>query len=248
MPLRSAAFVGVVGGAGTTRTVIELGGALARDGRSALVFDLDFATQGCSRFVDERIDPDATALLGDPDVSLTDAVHDLPVPGTGRLGIVPAHAPISEIAGAASSAAGERVAERLEAASDIFDHVLFDVPPVVSNPAIGGVTAADTVIAVIPSTQRGVDSLPRERGRLADLGRAFDLVLGIGQTDLPPDGDAAISTLPETAPEFRPVTLEGGGSFVERVRGVAETVFDVTLDDPPDSGTGVVETIKRQFP
>ncbi len=230
MAVESVAVVGIVGGVGTTRTVLELGGVLARGGRSALVLDLDFATQGLERFLEDRIEADATALLADPDVELADAVHDRDVDGDGRLGLVPSFAPFAELAEAKTASAGASVADRLAEAGETFDHVLLDVPPVASNQAVGAVTAAESVAGLIPPTERGVDSLQRERGRLADVGTAFDHVLAVDASadDAPPDADHAIPTLPEDA-SYRPYTLESAGGFTERMAQVADEVFEVDV-------------------
>ncbi|MFB6110587.1 MAG: ParA family protein, partial [Halodesulfurarchaeum sp.] len=125
MGSQSVGFVGAVGGAGTTQSVLEIAGVLARDGQRVLVLDLDFATQGLERHVDGPIPIDATALLADPDHSLEEAIHEWSVAGAGELGVVPARAPFTQVAEAKSAAAGERVAERIgEAAAD---WVLLDV-------------------------------------------------------------------------------------------------------------------------
>lgn len=248
MSVESVAVVGIVGGVGTTRTVLELAGVLARGGRSALVLDLDFATQGLERFLDERIDPDATALLADPDVELADAVHDWDVDGEGRLGVVPAFAPFAELASAKSAAAGARVADRLEEAGQTFDHVLLDVPPVASNQAVGAVTAAERVAGLIPPTERGVDSLQRERGRLADVGSSFDHVLAVDASPetAPPDADHAIPTLPEDA-SYRPYTLESSGGFTERVAEIATDVFAVDVAASIDAAGSLLGRLESEI-
>ncbi|MFC6960705.1 hypothetical protein ACFQJ8_01130 [Halocatena marina] len=46
--MRSIAVLGAVGGAGTTRTCLEFGSILARDGRSVAILDAAYATQGLS--------------------------------------------------------------------------------------------------------------------------------------------------------------------------------------------------------
>jgi len=242
MTVESVAVVGIVGGAGTTRTTLELAGALARAGRSALVLDLDFATQGLARFVEARIEPDSAALLAEPDVDLEGAVQDWPVEGQGRLGLVPAFAPFAELARAKSASAGERVGDRIEAASDSFDHVLLDVPPVATNQAVGAVTAADRVVGVIPATNRGVDSLQRERGRLADVGAAFDAVLAVGTTaaDAPPDADHWIPGLPSEAPAYGPASLDTAGGFTEQVAAVADDLFEVALAGEIEASSSVL--------
>lgn len=249
MVVRSVAFVGVVGGAGTTRGVLEVGGVVARAGRRALVFDLDFATQGCSQYLDGRIEEDAATVVADSTVDLTEAIHDVPVDGSGRLGVLPSFAPLATLADAKSPDAGERVGDRLEEATEAFDHVLLDVPPVVSNQAIGAVTASDRVVAVISPTQRGVDSLPRERGRLADVGREVDFVLAGGDSPekMPEDADAKIPPLPGNADEYRPATLDTSGGFTEAVGRIAESIFEISILEELDTGENVVGSIRRRF-
>lgn len=263
MPVESVAFVGVVGGAGTTRTALELAGVLARAGRSALLLDLDFATQGLARFVDERVEPDAAALLADPDLDLEAAVHEWPLAdadatlsdstrsdgtspddGGGRLGLVPAFAPFAELAGAKTPEAGARVADRLAEARAAFDHVLLDVPPVVSNQAVGAVTAAENVVGVIPPTERGLAALQRERGRFADVGTSVNQVLAVGADDgLPADADLGFPPLPGSAPTYQPATLRTDGAFTAEVGTVAAELFDVAVADRIDATGSVVERV-----
>ena len=250
MSVGSMAFVGTTGGAGTTRTTVELGGVLARAGRSTLVLDLDFATQGLSRFVDGRIDPDATALLAEENVPLSECVHGVPVEGEGRLDLLPSFAPFSGIADAKTSAAGARVGERLDDAGEAFDHVLLDVPPVVSNQAVGGVTAAEAVAAVIPPTDRGVAALQRERGRMADVGTEFDHVIAVG-TDAggaPPDADHRVPALPGDAPANGPITLESTGPYTARLAEIAGALFDDDdLGSAVDAKPGLLDRLSHEL-
>lgn len=240
----SVGFVGTVGGIGTTRSVLEIGGLLARTGASVLVIDLDFATQGLGRHVAGTVPVDSTALLADPEPDLDDAIHDVAVDGDGRLGMVPAVSPFVRIAAAKTETAGARVGDRLEAATEQADWVLLDVPPVVSNQAIGAVTATDRTIAVIPPTERGIDALQRERGRLADVGSAFDDVLAVGAGDVPPDADAHLPVLPDGAPAHRPITLENSGSFTSAVAQATAALLPVTVEAPkPDSALDRLETL-----
>lgn len=245
----SVAFVGVVGGAGTTRSVLELAGVLARGGRSALVVDLDLATQGLERFVEDRIDPDAASLLADPAVDLEDAVHDWPVDGPGRLGVIPAFAPIAELAQAKTRAAGRRVGDRIEAAAETFDHVLLDVPPIASNQAVGAVHSAEAVAAVIPPDDRGVDSLQRTRGRIEDVETDLDHVVAVG-TDpdgAPADADLAIPRLPTNDPPYRPLTLETSGGFTAQVAAVADALFEVAVTEAIDADHSMLGRVRQEL-
>ncbi|MDZ7850003.1 MAG: ParA family protein [Halodesulfurarchaeum sp.] len=226
----SVGFVGTVGGCGTTQSILDIGGVLARNGERVLVFDLDFATQGLAQHVDGTIAVDSTGLVADPDETLRDAVREWAVEGDGRFEVVPSLAPFVEIAAAKSEAAGARVGERLEEAAERADWVLVDVPPVVSNQAIGAVTSADQVIAVLPPSDRGVDALQRERGRLADVGGSFDAVLTVGPGDPPPDATAHLPERPGNAPAHRPATLSADGSFTRAVGAATATLLDVSID------------------
>ena len=236
MAATSVAFVGTVGGIGCTRTVMEVGGVLARSGLDVLLFDLDFATQGLGRHVEGSPGVDSTSLLADPEAELEAAVREWDVEGEGRLGVIPSLSPFVTIADAKTEAAGARVADRIEEAADRFDWILFDVPPVVSNEAIGAVTAVDRVVAVIPPTERGIDGLQRERGRLADVGSGFDDVLAVGAGDPPPDASVAIPSLPKTAPTHRPATLSGAGSFVSEVAQATDSLFAADVIAPEAAG------------
>lgn len=67
----TAALVGAVGGAGTTRLAVEVGALLAADGDAVAVLDAAFATQGLGDYLDGRLDPDLTALVTDRDLAGT---------------------------------------------------------------------------------------------------------------------------------------------------------------------------------
>lgn len=249
MTVRTAALVGVAGGAGTTRTAVELAGALAGAGRSALVFDLDFATQGLSQSAPGRIDPDATALLTDPDLAVDDVAIDWETPGDGRLAVVPSHAPFVDVANAMTTEAAERVGDRLREATGTFDHVVVDVPPIASNPAIAGVDAADRVAAVFPPTDRGVDSLQRAKGRLEDVGSDLDLQIAAraAPEDAPADADAVIPELPAQPAPDQPTTLAGGGPAVASAMETAATLFETDLPVESSGGAAsVVDGLKRR--
>ncbi|MFB6110588.1 MAG: ParA family protein, partial [Halodesulfurarchaeum sp.] len=104
------------------------------------------------------------------------------------------------------------------------------VPPVVSNQAVGAVTAVDRAVAVVPPTGRGVDALQRERGRLADVGTSFSGVLSVGAGDPPPDATARIPARPDSAPAHRPASLDPGGSFTRAVTGATAALLAVDVD------------------
>ncbi|MGM0398391.1 MAG: ParA family protein [Halobacteriota archaeon] len=244
MHVRTAALVGAAGGAGTTRTAVEVAGALARADRSVLVFDLDFATQGLSQSVDGRVDPDVTAVLTEDETTVTDAAISWPVPGDGRLDVLPAFAPFVDVAAAKTPEVAEGLGDVLREATATYDHVLLDVPPIVSNQAIAGVDAADRVAAVFPPTDRGIDSLQRTKGRLEDVGSPLDLAIATrtDESAAPADADAVIPELPSKPSPDRPTTVDGGDAAVAGVAETAARLFDIDLEIGADGdGPSIVD-------
>lgn len=245
---RTAAFVGAAGGVGATRLAVETGALLAAADADVLVLDAAYDTQGLSLYADGRIDPDATALVTDPDVALADAVHPLETPGGGALDCCPAHAPFVRVADAKSADAGERLGERVREAADAYDYVLVDTPPVAANPAVGAVTAADRVAVVTVPGDRGADALSRERGRLADVGSAADAVVANrAASDALGDADVAVpeADLGEAAdaPTVEPTDPD---TYTRAVASLVGVVFDVELEvDPP---RGFLADLRRRLP
>ncbi|MFC4359476.1 AAA family ATPase [Halobium salinum] len=192
----ATALVGTVGGAGTTRTAVELAATLARDGHEVAVVDAAFATQGLADYVSGRIDPDATTLVTDRaeaplSAGLVDLDLDLGETVAGRVACLPARAPFERLARAKTESAARALGDRIEAASERFDHVLVDTPPVASNQALAAVTTADRVVAVTPATGRGADGRERTRDRLADLGVDLDATVAVQGVDGAPEADPA---------------------------------------------------------
>lgn len=239
-PGASAALVGATGGAGTTRLTVELGGLLARDGRSVAVLDAAFATQGLADHLLGRLDPDLTTLLTDDrDAPLSDASVDYPFDDDvgGRLACCPAVAPFERLARAKSPAAARAFESRIDAATDRFDHVLVDTPPVASNQSVAAVSAADRTVVVTPATTRGRDAVQRMRGRLDDVGVAPDAVVST-RGDL----DVADATLPETTvgPTAAPTCLSDR-SVAAAVADVAGVVFGI--DPSGDGDHGLLDSV-----
>jgi len=229
METTTAALVGVAGGAGATRLATETAGLLARDGASVGVFDAAFATQGLSQHVAGRIDPDATAVLaGDADPA--EARHDLAPDAPGDLAVYPAFAPFTRLAEAKTTDAARRFETALDDLAATHDYVLVDAPPVAANQAVAAVTASDPVAAVTPPGDRGVDSLQRVRGRLADVGADCDLVVANRQSETPADADLAVPEHDETGIPDTPVALDGTSNFTESVAALAESLFDCSVD------------------
>lgn len=78
----TCAFVGAVGGAGTSQLTLECAGLLAREGRDGAVLDATFGTQGLADRTPGGINPDVTALCLEA-APLADGLVDLDVGGPG---------------------------------------------------------------------------------------------------------------------------------------------------------------------
>ena len=261
MQATTLALVGATGGAGTTRTAVELAALGARDGRDVAVIDAAFTTQGLSEYVSGRIDGDLTALLTDePGASLSAATYPIRADTDGaddaealpgRADAVPARAPFERVARAKTAEAARKLERRIDEAATAYDAVIVDAAPVGSNEAVAAVTAADRVEAVRPATSHGRDALQRLRGRVADVGGSVDGTIsverragadsdrgdGVGADTRLPAVDAAVGSAPEAA--------SGTGAYVEALAEAYERAFDasvgVEFDDP-----GLVERIRSR--
>ncbi len=219
------AFVGVAGGAGTTRTTVEVAATLARDGRSVAVLDAAPETQGLARYVDGRIDPDATAVLVD-EAGFEDALAEAWTELDGRAALWPTHAPFERLARTQTTDAARRFERCVRRAEERFDHVLLDVPPLASNVAVAAATAADRRALVAPATHRGNDHLPRLRGRLVDVGAGADSVvaarvdgshpLSEADHEIPAgDPDATVPTCADPDTDLAPAVADATEALLE---------------------------------
>jgi cellulose biosynthesis protein BcsQ len=253
------ALVGAVGGAGTTRTAVELAATLARDGRRVAVLDAALATQGLADYVEGRIDPDLTRLVtggegsartgtdGTADVrpaaTLDEALVHFNADVPGEVACVPVRAPFERLARAQTTEAARAFESLVGEARERFDHVLIDTPPVASNLAIAAVSAADRVVVVAPAGPRGEGAVPRMRDRLADLGvDAHAVVSTRGEL---PGADATVPDLgDDAAPTAAPVTPTDdalAGSFLGVAAGTLRCSLDLDLE-----GGGVVDRVRRR--
>ncbi|WP_459193051.1 ParA family protein [Halosimplex sp. J119] len=233
------AVVSGVGGAGATRLSVEFAAALARDGYDAAVVDASFTTQGLAAFVPERIDPDVTRVLTE-DRPLAEAETTLSLDVPGSVTVAPALAAFERLARAKTSECARRLAERLSAATDRYDAVFVDVPPVGANQAVAAVTAADAVALVVPDTERGVEAVPRHCDRLGDVDAGVDaIVANQGNPDSPTveAADAVIPTSEATALSEAPTAVEPS-AFTTALGAAVESLTGVDPDLPePDSSS-----------
>ncbi|OSO93741.1 cell division inhibitor [Halorubrum ezzemoulense DSM 17463] len=250
MNATTLALVGATGGAGTTRTTVELAAMGARDGADVAVVDAAFTTQGLSEYVSGRIDPDLTALLtDDSDAALSAAAY--PVIGTGgdsgrtadgerdaselpgRVDAIPARAPFERVARAKTAEAARKLERRIGEAATTYDAVVVDAAPVGSNEAVAAATAVDRAVAVRPATVHGRDAAQRLRGRIADVGGSLDATLAI---ERPGSGDGeegdGVVRVPATDPEVvaAPTAARGDDAYARAIATAYEAAFDATLD------------------
>ncbi|WP_096394157.1 cell division inhibitor [Halorubrum trapanicum] len=258
MQATTLALVGATGGAGTTRTAVELAAMGARDGDDVAVVDAAFTTQGLSEYVAGRIDPDLTALLtDDPDAALSAAAY--PVAGTGavaerprtggardddrdapdlpgRVDAIPARAPFERVARAKTAEAARKLERRIDEAATTYDAVVVDAAPVGSNEAVAAATTVDRAVAVRPATAHGRDAAQRLRGRIADVGGSLDATLAVeragpgggGDEDERDDGDSGVVRVPATDPDVAAAPTAATGDDAY-ARAVA-TAYETAFD------------------
>lgn len=237
------AFVGAAGGAGTTRTAVEVGAALAADGREVAVLDAAFATQGLADYVGGRIDPDLTALLVDDGRDLSTGLRELALPERipGRVAVCPAHAPFERLARAKRVEAARRFESLIATAARRFDHVLVDVPPIAANQAVAAVNAADRIAVVAPASDRGTEAVQRCHERLADVGTEASLVISVrGELAT---ADVSVPRTDATATDSAPACVGGDGAFTDAIGRVAAAVAGEELAEPEAGNDGLLGSV-----
>ncbi|ELZ38353.1 cell division inhibitor [Halorubrum saccharovorum DSM 1137] len=255
MQATTLALVGATGGAGTTRTAVELAALGARDGRDVAVVDAAFTTQGLSEYVSGRIGTDLTTLITDETgASLSAAAYPIAAGGghtgtagdaggdgdapdlPGRADAIPARAPFERVARAKTAEAARKLERRIDEAATSYDAVIVDAAPVGSNEAVAGVTAADRTAAVYPATTHGRDALQRLRGRVADVGAGVDRSIAVARGDDGENADGGAESdadvrLPPTDPAVAsaPTAATGDREYVRAVAAAFEDAFDATV-------------------
>lgn len=244
MTTNTAAFVGVTGGAGTTRTTLEAAVALAADGADVAVLDAAYATQGLGDVLSGRLEPDLTALVTDRgDVPLSTGLVDVDVGAPGSVVCCPADAPFERIARAKSVEAAQALERRIEEAATTVDHVLVDVPPIAANQAVAATTACERVCLVSPGGDRGADATNRMRERVTDVGSSVDAIAVVGGSD---ERGTADVVLPSTDTPFPGSTADE--RYGQAVAGLASTLLDRDVTGVGGAGglfSGVTERVRR---
>ncbi|WP_276259185.1 ParA family protein [Haloglomus litoreum] len=237
------ALVGAVGGAGATRLTVEAGAALAHEGRDVALLDAAYATQGLADHCPGRIDPDVTACVTE-ERPLDEGLVTLPFDTDGRVACLPAYAPFERLARAKAPEAAGRLEGLVERATDRFDAVLVDTPPVAANQAVAAVTTGDRVVLVTPDSRRGADALPRAADRLRDIGVVPDCEVanaGPGGTEgTVQRADVTVPPSEATSPDAAPAYGDDA-AFTSAVASVLERTLDIVPD--PDDGGGLGEYV-----
>ena len=230
MGVSTLAFVGCTGGAGTTRLTAETAATLARGGRSVAIVDAAFGTQGLATYVGGRLDADVTAVaVGD--VAVDDALFEWDIDADGRVALCPAHAPFERLARAKTAEAAQTLERAIEEVAGRFDHVLLDVPPVAANQAVAAATTAQRRALVVPASQRGSDLLPRQQGRLRDIGAPASAVVA---TCVHGDDGESVEDAAHTVPHIgpgasRPLSTGPDSDVAPTVAAMAEDLLSVDL-------------------
>ncbi|MDZ7746630.1 MAG: ParA family protein [Halobacteriales archaeon] len=227
----AAAFVGTAGGAGVTRLCVESAALLSTEGAGVVVLDASFATQGLATHLSGRLPTDVTTLVTE-ERPLGDAAYELPTEGDGTVVCVPARAPFERLARAKTPDAAQAFERLLDEARDRVEHVIVDVPPVASNEAVAGVTAADTVTLVTPGDR--TETVSQMRDRLTDIGTSADTVVAT-RTE---ESTVADVTVPRDATPAgeTPVADSESGPFTAGVAAVVEHSFGITVSQPTNEG------------
>lgn len=227
-PARTAALTATAGGAGATRLAVATGAVLARTGANVAVLDAAFATQGLAQHVPGRITTDITRVIT-TDSAPAAARYAIAPDADAALTAYPAFAAFERIAAAKTPAAAARLGSVVDTLADAHDYVLVDTPPIAANQAVAAVTATDAVVAVVPPGDRGVDTLQRARGRLADIGTDCTHVVANRAADTPRAATHAVPTHATTSVPDTPVPLSGTGAFTAAVAALADAVFDTAV-------------------
>ena len=143
--VRTVAFINQKGGVGKTTTTVNLAAALAEQGRSTLIVDLDPQAHATIHLGIETEPTDSTSydVLLDPSTAPGAVVRSRP-----NLAVIPAEVDLAaaetELAGAPDR--NNRLRAALDTLGGEFEFVLFDCPPSLGVLTLNALTAAREVI------------------------------------------------------------------------------------------------------
>jgi chromosome partitioning protein len=156
--MRRIAIINQKGGVGKTTTAVNLGAALAREGRRVLVVDLD-PQANASLHLGAELGQDEVSIYGVlcAGVPLEAALRPTSTPG---LSIVPAHIDLSGAELELASAIGRETLLRdsiadwaraglQKSGEPPVDYLLFDCPPSLGLLSVNGLAAAEEVLVVL---------------------------------------------------------------------------------------------------
>ncbi len=198
-------FTGARAGSGTSTVVYHLAQAIARGGKSVIVVDTDLRHPTAHRLFGVGSEP------GLPDVlqGLVEPAAALQISRVPRVRVLPATAPVGELADLFASVTMARLLEELKRLADV---VLIDAPPVMPFAEVRALAAVvDGVVFVV-----GAGKVSREvqQEALRQLERMHARVLGVVVNMVALDEDDS-RQLEEAYP--------GGNGTAPRVRGKGHT-------------------------
>ncbi|UVT15854.1 MAG: ParA family protein [Nitrospira sp.] len=173
------AFANQKGGVGKTTTAINLSSAIALEGRSVLLVDMDpqgNATSGLG--IDQRSLKGSTYTCLVRSSTIQESVTETPVPG---LSLLPANA---DLAGAEVELANvegreSHLRSMISDVRDKYDFIFLDCPPALGILTINALTAASSVLIPVQCEYYAMEGLTRLIGSIDLVHQSFNSDLDV---------------------------------------------------------------------